>query len=325
MKSFSLAIAFVSTLLLTTSSHALDEAPRQLFKVTFGPLGSEVVVSDLQVKPSELTLMRESHAGVPTNDVVPCLTDNGWATSKYVRVNDVAEISIATEEIKSFYKGYGAIRSYPLKVMPKAGGGFLAASSEAGSPAQPWAVCKATGDLKWHAFGFENLTMRVVNSSAVLNVKTLEVMTLKSLSQKEQDELKYTESLDFQKANETATLDAISQFVVRYAFSDIANLVPMAEQQLQQISNAINAPILAKQAKEEQERSRLAWESMNNFRNLLAVGTESNCGPVIEMKGDLVKVYHPVANFGNEHWIRRDALYPAGSNCLFQNGTYRGK
>jgi hypothetical protein len=289
------------------------------------PLGGEVLVTNIQVNPSELAESRRRHAGVSNGEVIPCLTDNGFLSSKYARVNDLAELRIATDEIKTCYSGYGVIRSYPLQVITKESEGFIASSRQPGDAAQPWALCKATGDLKWFAFPFEKLAIRVVNSNAVLNLKTLEVMALKNLSPQEQEELKSIETQDFQKATDTGTRDAVSRFIVRYKFSDIANLVTSAERQHQQMLDAENAPILEMQAKQAQKRVRKSLEATNAFRSSIATGVESNCGPVLEIKGDLVKVYHPVANFGTEHWIRRDALFQAGSGCRFENGPYPGR
>jgi hypothetical protein len=59
------------------------------------------------------------------------------------------------------------------------------------------------------------------------------------------------------------------------------------------------------------------------FRNKLRDGDETNCGPVIETKGKLVKVSFPVADYGNEHWIRRDQIFPSGWGCRFLNGQYQ--
>jgi len=71
--------------------------------------------------------------------------------------------------------------------------------------------------------------------------------------------------------------------------------------------------------KAENEARKLA-----QFRSSIKLETETNCGPVLEMKGGLAKVYAPVANYGNEHWIKKDQLFPAGQACRFVNGRYQG-
>jgi TPR repeat protein len=70
-----------------------------------------------------------------------------------------------------------------------------------------------------------------------------------------------------------------------------------------------------------QKNNRLAAA----FRSTIKVGIETNCGPALEIRGELVKIYSPVKDYGNEHWIRRDQLYPSGSGCSFQNGRYIGR
>jgi hypothetical protein len=64
-------------------------------------------------------------------------------------------------------------------------------------------------------------------------------------------------------------------------------------------------------------------QKVSAFRKSLSQGDETNCGSAIEVKGKLVKVAFAVANFGNEHWIRRDEVFPAGYECRFVNGQYQ--
>ena len=59
------------------------------------------------------------------------------------------------------------------------------------------------------------------------------------------------------------------------------------------------------------------------FRKSLKEGDETNCGPVIETKKNLIKVAFAVSNYGNEHWIRRDEIFPTNYDCSFYNGNYR--
>ena len=77
---------------------------------------------------------------------------------------------------------------------------------------------------------------------------------------------------------------------------------------------------------EEQKRQEAAKQAaiqLNSFRNSLAAGSETNCGPVIEVKGDLLKISHAVAEYGNEHWIRRYQLFPPSYGCRFHRGEYQ--
>ena len=58
------------------------------------------------------------------------------------------------------------------------------------------------------------------------------------------------------------------------------------------------------------------------FRKSVSVGTTSNCGPVVELRQNLAKVYFPVQGYGNEHWIDVNRLMPDGFGCRFINGQY---
>lgn len=75
------------------------------------------------------------------------------------------------------------------------------------------------------------------------------------------------------------------------------------------------------------ERARIASNEVKRiatFRKNLKIETETNCGPVLTIKVNLIQVYSPVAGYGNEPWIRRDELYPSGYSCKFVNGNYVG-
>ncbi len=72
------------------------------------------------------------------------------------------------------------------------------------------------------------------------------------------------------------------------------------------------------------ERNRQeALAQIVTFRKSLGEGSETNCGPVIEAKEKLVKVAYAVEDFGNEHWIRRDQIFPRGYGCRFERGEYQ--
>lgn len=79
------------------------------------------------------------------------------------------------------------------------------------------------------------------------------------------------------------------------------------------------------QQRAEQERQAKAEQArIGKFRSGIKVETETNCGPVLEIKGNLVKVFSPVQGYGNEHWLRRGQLLPAQYSCRFVNGNYVG-
>jgi hypothetical protein len=64
-------------------------------------------------------------------------------------------------------------------------------------------------------------------------------------------------------------------------------------------------------------------KQLDLFRKSLRQDDETNCGPVIEIRGRLVKIAYPVENYGNEHWVRRDEILPPGYACRFVNGQYQ--
>lgn len=76
-----------------------------------------------------------------------------------------------------------------------------------------------------------------------------------------------------------------------------------------------------KKVAEKQRHLQLAAR-IKEFRNGVKVETETNCGPVLEIKGSLLKIYFPVKDYGNEHWIHKRKIFPTGFNCQFINGSY---
>lgn len=62
---------------------------------------------------------------------------------------------------------------------------------------------------------------------------------------------------------------------------------------------------------------------VREFRAKVSMTTATNCGPILEIKGRLAKVYAPVRDYGNEHWIPVADLFPPGWPCSFFNGNYQ--
>jgi len=75
-------------------------------------------------------------------------------------------------------------------------------------------------------------------------------------------------------------------------------------------------------AEDKREVTASIQANQRVFRSSLKVGSETNWGPVLEIKASLVKVYFPVRDYGNEHWIRKDVAFPPGYECRFLNGQY---
>lgn len=72
----------------------------------------------------------------------------------------------------------------------------------------------------------------------------------------------------------------------------------------------------------ERERKQKEVAKVRSFQKSIKIGDETNCGPVLDVRADLLKVYVPVQGYGNEHWMRRDTLFPSGYGCQFFNGRY---
>lgn len=101
-----------------------------------------------------------------------------------------------------------------------------------------------------------------------------------------------------------------------------------AQKRLSELLAIKNQIALEREQRLQREKEQAALQAKEKqrvmaFRKSLKEGEETNCGPVIELKPNLVKVAHAVSNYGNEHWIKRDQLFPSSYDCSFYNGTYR--
>jgi hypothetical protein len=72
----------------------------------------------------------------------------------------------------------------------------------------------------------------------------------------------------------------------------------------------------------QEARNRLITSGVE-FRKSIKVGAKSNCGPIVEIRQSLAKVYHPVEGYGNEHWLEINSIFPEGAGCSFFNGRYQ--
>lgn len=126
-------------------------------------------------------------------------------------------------------------------------------------------------------------------------------------------------------------MNAMSDELAKKAVEYEASLAEQAQidaqaKTKQDQDNAERNAAAEKQRKENEiyiaEQRQIERKSIDDFGKLIAVGTKTNCGLVIERKPTIVQVYIPVKDYGNEHWIEINRLYPQGYACNFINGTY---
>lgn len=140
-----------------------------------------------------------------------------------------------------------------------------------------------------------------------------------------------TQSLRDGKAS-PSELSAIAAMVdesnaSKWSQVDFDGLAPKAKSEIEEIqkSELRNYVESHKKAiKEEKRLEELEAQRVASFRRGIKVETKTNCGPVIDKKGSLIKVYAALPNFGSEHWLERDQLYPPDYSCWWKNGKYFG-
>jgi hypothetical protein len=72
----------------------------------------------------------------------------------------------------------------------------------------------------------------------------------------------------------------------------------------------------------EQRSMQNFTKNIENFRKTLKIGVDTNCGQILETKGSSAKVLFSVKNYGNEHWIEFNKIFPKGHGCRFVKGKY---
>lgn len=254
-----IAIGYLSCISGVSAALKEEVSGQQIFKIRFFPHG-DALVTNIKIDEEELNSMRKMHAGVPREEVTPCLSDRAIFSPKYFRLEELQEIKVDPNDAPSQEQvvkyGYGVRQSFPLLIAPKAGEPFTGRSFDFGSKGQPWGICKTTGELEKFSYWFDFLTMRVVNSELTLKLKTLEIMELKGISPSELDVMKGVEENEFNAIKEKDTIDALNWFIIKNEFSDIANLVKSAKIQRQRLVNIENAPRLAEQGLRQEEQAR---------------------------------------------------------------------
>jgi Tfp pilus assembly protein PilV len=136
------------------------------------------------------------------------------------------------------------------------------------------------------------------------------------------------------------TSDQFAFFIKVYENNDPEDLVPQAKIKRDQLLEIEIKERAIKQADQLKARELAHAQSkarddadkykkiqdlkkISSFRNSIRQGDETNCGPVVEDKGKLVKIAIAIENYGNEHWVRRDEIFPLGYQCRFINGQYQ--
>jgi len=194
--------------------------------------------------------------------------------------------------------------------------------------------------------------LSAVTGTTIINVTTDEEKLISLITKTNSLELiaKRRKNDEYEKYlkdySAAASIQLLNEFIRIHASNDPNQLIPAARDKIAQLTieqnkkqelNARQQQVrqeeekarrekeLAEQAVRQQEvnRRRLAREAeVAQYRKGLKIGDRTNCGPIIEMKINLLKIYFPVSNYGNEHWIDRSTVFPSNYSCHFMNGRY---
>lgn len=204
------------------------------------------------------------------------------------------------------FRGYNACRSTLTKAASIAENALIAA---VGFP------ILATGSVPRVVIVDDEKVATLIQQTSALQAVKNKISELnrekeKDLAAQEREKYKNT----FARA---VSVDQWDDFIRKYTDNDPDRLVPLAIER--------RAVALKKERDDRSSQAKIVQEriaKVDQFRRSLKLGSETNCGPVVEIKDSLIKVYFPVSNYGNEHWLRREALFPNSYGCRFLNGTW---
>ncbi len=99
-----------------------------------------------------------------------------------------------------------------------------------------------------------------------------------------------------------------------------------------QATNAVLTAQFDREAREEAFRTAMERRREDNdanwaaWRRALAIGSETNCGPVIDIRGPMIEIGLPASlrntNGPAEIWLKREQLYPVGAE-FYSGGLVR--
>lgn len=136
-----------------------------------------------------------------------------------------------------------------------------------------------------------------------------------------------------------ATSGSVRSYITTYENLDLAGLIPAAKSKLNELLNQeekarLRQAKLAEEQrladeKERQEIERLAQqrriaqlEELKKWRGSLKVGSDTFCGPVIDINQVMVKIAVRVqlSGYSSEAWLKKNELFPPSYGCRNRNG-----
>jgi hypothetical protein len=131
-----------------------------------------------------------------------------------------------------------------------------------------------------------------------------------------------------QAFNSASSINELQSFIDRYSQNDPENLIPRANDKLK---------LMRKLVAEEEDRQRKAGaeearlrvlaaekkqKEVAQWRSKLRSGDDTFCGPVIEIKGSMIRIALRVQlpGYGNDAWLKTSEIYPPSSGCQNING-----
>lgn len=294
--------------------------------------GTIFYVSKISIPEDEISRLVNAW-GKMTKEMVPCVAVHTTIfnrTEYYLEEINALQIDKDDPRMSTPQKyGYGTEVYYPYKVTLPSGEAYTTTTAKANGGFGPWLACHPSDKSKWYAREVRTLWISPVHNEGPVSLNTVRIAEIKSVSFEEALALKESEWREYSNLLAgNAPAKAWVAFLSKYKYADFAHISDDAKEKLATAAKAEQEELLFQQRKKEAQLATVEADNearRKTFRSNLKEGDQTNCGPVIELKKDLVKVYFPVANYGNEHWLRREIVYMSGEGCRFINGQYVGK
>lgn len=110
-----------------------------------------------------------------------------------------------------------------------------------------------------------------------------------------------------------------------WAKTDFDQLVPKTQQRLDKLVTQEEASAKERaraQAEADRKQAEIELKRISEWRQTLQPGSDTFCGPVIEVRGPMIKiaVRAQLPGFSNEAWLKAHEIYPASYGCRNVNG-----
>lgn len=328
------ALTILTSLLSVQNLHASEQVPpssRWLIKLNNG---ARFIASRIDVPRDEARAVNAERTSKALEKInaTPCVRDGVIFSTEY-ELSDIKKLTIdrshpAVTDPKYIINGIpyagtlGVSAFYPLVVETVGGVKFstIPARTIEGSA---WKICNKADHIT-HVYALKELDIHI-SEGVDYSIPTMGISDLSILRDEDVQAINAEAEKDIASITPQSSIEAITNILGKYRSLNVSSVAEKLSPLYQEKSKAQRSEFekhVAEFQAAKQDAAKSKEASRQAMIKSLKVGDDTNCGPVLEVRQGLVKVYRPVQNFGNEHWIKAGKLSLPGEACTFVNGEY---